>query len=276
MRCPNHDCAADVPEHERHCVVCDSDAGYPNVRAASQPEELAALQDRADEARVYAESEGIGQVLDEFREAAGGAKAVVAMPVAKLSELVSSDNALYRSFYKDIEAGNRIPESNEWDPIRQSADALLFPHYHPELKFGALALDGLGVAHFGGVSVTLRDGMIRERASVFEENTVDFVRKHRIVVGDPLPKGYRAKWESRGELAAAKLARKIVNSMTRDEFPNLLRDGGDFVEVHVYGPIHRRAIERLTGSRPTRREDRVLLRSIKRKMEEIGASFEIN
>ena len=98
------------------------------MRAASQPEELAALQDRADEARVYAESEGIGQVLDEFREAAGGAKAVVAMPVAKLSELVSSDNALYRSFYKDIEAGNRIPESNEWDPIRQSADALLFPH----------------------------------------------------------------------------------------------------------------------------------------------------
>ena len=246
------------------------------MRAASQPEELAALQARADEARVYAKSKGIGQVLDEFRKVAGEAKAVVAMPVAKLSELVSSDNALYRSFYKDVEAGLRLPKSNEWDPIRESVDALLFPHYYTELKFGALALDGLGVTKFGGVSVTLRDGMIRERASVFEENTVDFVKTYRIVVADPLPRGYRAAWGFRGELAAAKLARRIVSSMTRKEFPSLLRDGDDFVEVHVYGPIHRRAIERLTGSRPTRREDRVLLRSIKRKMEEFGASFEID
>lgn len=274
MNCPNSECSAEVPAHERNCVVCGTDAGCPNVRAALEVIEVKSLTVRVEEAQKYAKSVGAERVLSEFCDAVRSAKAVVSLPVSRVNELVSSDNALYGTFYQCVDADSRLPESNEWDSLRQSVDALVFPYYFKEIRFGALTLDGRGVAKYGGLSMLLRDAAIRNRATVFEENTVTFVNK-RVHRGDAIPTGYRAVWDSRDRLAAAKIGPKIVSSTTKEEFPALLLDGDDFIEVHIFGPIHRKAIEKLTGKRPRQRTDRVLLKSIERKVKELGAEFEV-
>ena len=275
MNCPNSDCSAEIPAHVRFCVVCGTDVGCPNVRAASDVEEVQALDERVEKAHAHAKSVGAGEVLESFFKAVKSSKAVVSLPLGRIKELVTSDNSLYGTFYQGVEADMRLPEGNEWDSIRQSVDALVFPYYFEEIRFGALTLDGIGVSKYGNLSIVLIDSAIRNRSTVFEENTIEFVRSHKLI-GDVIPPGYRAVWDSRDKLATAKLAKKIRSSTTNEEFPKLLLDGDDYIEVHIYGPIHRRAIEKLTGTRPTNRYDRVIFESIEHKMREVDAEVEVN
>jgi len=111
-----------------------------------------------------------------------------------VSELLSSDNTLFATFYQSVHGDARLPEDNEWDRIRQSVDSLLFPYYYDQLRYAALSVDGSGVTGYGEYCVVLKDAAITNRASVFEEDTVLFVKHHRIVAGDPLPPGFRAIW----------------------------------------------------------------------------------
>jgi len=48
----------------------------------------------------------------------------------------------------------------------------------------------------------------------------------------------------------------------------------DFIEVHIWGPIHRTAIERVVGPKAKSREDRVLWNSLETKLSEVGAVLE--
>ena len=236
--------------------------------------EVRALDLRFEQARTNTKSVGAEKVFSEFCNAVRSSKAVVSLPLRRIHQLVSSDNSLYETFYQSVEADSRLPEINEWDSIRQSVDALVFPHYFKEIRFGALTLDGLGVAKYGGLSIVLRDVAIRNRTSVFEENTIEFVKKH-VPQGSAIPAGYRAVWDARDRLAAAKIAPEFCSSTKKEDFPSLLLDGDDFIEVHIFGPIHRRAIEKLTGKRPRHKSDRVLLKSIERKVKEVSAQVKI-
>lgn len=277
--CRNADCGAKIPGHVRSCVVCGEDAGFPNVRAAQDPKEKAALAARYQAAQADARSRGCADRLEEFRQAANQASAVLCRPIGKVAELVNSDNELYTTFYQLVEAWARLPEDNEWDKARGSVDAILFPHYHSEISFAALSIDGRGVTGYGALALVLSDVAIRLRSTVFEKNSIQFCREHQVVAGDPAPAGYRAEWRERGTLAAAKLYATITSATTEDQFAGILMDesGGttaDFVEVHIYGPLHRRAITRVAGTKPQRRADQVLLRSVKAKLDEIGVPFE--
>jgi len=51
MKCLN--CHEEIPDHVRSCVVCGTDAGYPNVRAALRNEEVSALKLRVKEAEEW-------------------------------------------------------------------------------------------------------------------------------------------------------------------------------------------------------------------------------
>jgi len=280
MKCPNPDCGDQVPDHSRMCVVCGVDAGVPNVRAASLPAEVGALDARVLAAENNAELVGATDVLTNFRLALEESAAVVCRSISRVNELVSSDNHLFASFYKNVRSDITLPEDNEWDRIRQSADSLLFPHYFEDLMFAALTLDGSGVNGYGGICVTLKDSAIRERSSVFEENAILFIKRHRIVAGDALPLGYKATWTNRVALCVAKLTYKLTPATTSSKYQSILmgstaRDG-DFIEVHIYGPLHRRAIKHVSATEPKRAADKVLLRSMTKKLLELGATCTIN
>jgi hypothetical protein len=273
-------CQAQIPAHVRLCVVCGVDVGCPNVRAAQDAEEVSALRERVRIQQEYAANRHLSEVLESFRLATSDARAVMCKPLGLVSHLVSSDNLMFATFYEDVAASARIPEDNDWDRSRQPADAMLFAYYFQHLGFALLSLDGSGADGYGGVCMTLRDVAIRDRATTFEENSILFVKRHSLHPGDPVPKGFRATWSARGDHAVAKLGHLVEEGMTFARFTELLRSGNsrdaDFIEVNIYGPIHRRAIERAITSNPTNREDRLLWKSIQRKLLDVGATIGAN
>jgi len=274
-------CGENVPPSARNCPSCQADAGFPNVRAAEASEEKAALQQRLNDAETSTKARKCEAVLRDFGSVVLESKAVMCRNLGVVSSLVSSDNALYASYYKQIEGEVRLPEGNRFDRGRAAVDGTLFPNYHTAICFAALSLDDVGPTAYGAYTVVLKEKMISRRATVFEENSFLFCQlKHRIVVGEPIPPGYRTVWTDRNHLAMAKLHSKLDQTTRRGEYPAILLrqgsapDDADFIEVHIWGPIHRTAIERVVGPKPRSREDRALWSSLKAKLDEVGAILE--
>jgi hypothetical protein len=69
-----------------------------------------------------------------------------------------------------------------------------------------------------------------------------------------IPLGHRANWKERARLAVAKHGGRLTGGMRDREFAPLLLSPGppgkpeedEFVEVHIYGPITRRTLEKVT------------------------------
>ena len=281
MQCPH--CHGEIRDSERNCPVCGHDCGYPNVRAAQRPEEMDALAQRLHAPEASATARGCIDVFSQFRRAVASSKAVLCRSLSKVMELVSSDNELYASFYQLVGMGARRPEDSTTERDRLIADDLLFPYYREQIRFAALSLDGRGATSWGDCSLVLRDIAIRDRATVFEENSLYFCSARGLGVGRPVPPGYRAVWGERDQLAAAKLEALLKPGMQPREFPGiLLKTSGkppreEFVEVHIYGPLHRQSIERLVVRQPKRRAERAMLIEVKRKLNAaaVGATVEI-
>ena len=265
--------------HEHNCPVCDEPVGYPNVRAAEQPEELRALAQGLRAAEQSAKERGCEATLEQFRLAMQNAHAVICMPVSRAMTLVSDDSQLYGSYYNLVNAGVRRPEESDIDQERQLADSLLFSHYRDFIRFGALSLDGRGVASYGHCSIVLKEDTIRRRATVFEKNSVSFCRERGF--RPPLPLGYRASWDSRSDLAISKLAGQLSLDMAEKDFagilirPPIADKEPDFIEVHIYGPLHRLGIESIKIQGVTHPPDRPILMEIARVMHEDGIHVEL-
>jgi len=112
---------------ERHCVRCLTDCGFPNVRAAQQPDETNALAARVRSAQDDAASRGTEQVLDRFRNAVKKSRAVRVREFADVYGLVKSDNRLLGTFHDLRGAGLLRPAATEIEASRQSAEPLVFP-----------------------------------------------------------------------------------------------------------------------------------------------------
>lgn len=238
--------------------------GFPNVRAARRAEELTALAERYEEAARSAEAGGYQDALVKFRRAMAFSRAVICRSVSKAKELVSNDNELYASFYELVGVGARRPEATQVEYDRLIADDLLFPYYRSEIRFAALSLDGNGVTAYGTCSMVLRDVAIESRATAFEENSVTFCLIRGLGFGKPVPPGYRAAWELRDLLACAKLHKALEDHPHEGSFPQILMSSQDFIEVHIYGKLHRGSIESIRVSRPLLGPDEVLLAEIER------------
>ena len=131
--------------------------------------------------------------------------------------------------------------------------------------------------YYGPYSIVLLEISIEDRASVFEENPFLFNKRHNVIAGTSPPPGYRAPWRQRADVAVAKLHGKLTAGMTAPDFTNILmeqrRDQADcdFVEVHVFGPINRAGIAKVSGPKPKRPADVVLWNKAKRSLRSLGA-----
>jgi hypothetical protein len=161
-------------------------------------------------------------------------------------------------------------------------DEALFPNYKEEIRFAALSLNGMGLSNYGDCFVVLRTEMIAHRASVFEENSVLFMKHHDIKVSKAheLPPGYRATWGERAKLCVAKLADRIDAATPRGAYSRILlrpgsaSEGDDFVEVHVWGPMTIRTVERVIFNKPTSRAAReITSRANKQRMTKFGVTL---
>ncbi len=132
--------------------------------------------------------------------------------------------------------------------FEKSIKGILFGNYGPHIRYAALSLDGgEGLVSYGSCSVSLRKELCLNKATLMEENSYSFVRRHRILPGDTIPEGRRALWQDRHYLATAKIAGKIDKSTTGRDFAGLLlysvgdRSTDEFIEVHIYGPFGKEA-----------------------------------
>ena len=83
-------------------------------------------------------------------------------------------------------------------------------------------------------------------------------------------------------LAKAKLHSSIDSGTKADQFARILLNpkgpgtgDPDYIEVHIFDGIHRRAIDRVIGPKPKNSADRSILRSVEKALAEVGAELEI-
>ncbi len=280
--CPH--CGNSIPLSEVRCPHCAQPGSFPNVRVARDPIERDALEKRYQNAVANAVSRGCGDVLEDFENIIGKTQAVINRRLGVVQRLASSDNEVYATYYQLSESGIQIPSGDKWDLLRRLADDAILPGYKEDIRFGALSLDGHGIYYYGECSIVLRDNMIAHRASVFEENSVMFLKHHDIKCSDVdnLPKGYRGIWDERGKGCVAKLADKISAGTNSNEYALLLLRNGRipeediFVEVHIWGPITRRTFEKVILKQPKRKgAPRVILKALNKTLSEANVGLEV-
>ena len=272
ITCKN--CRNVVPAYVDRCVVCGSDVGYPNVRMASSDAEVDALEKRVERAYESASAGGSSEVLKRFETFASGTQAVMVRDLRQLDTFVHFDNAILATYHSAVRGQARLPEENDWDPRRPSVDSAINPYFYDKIHYAALSGDGFGASSYGGYHILFREQDICLRTTVFEENGFVFLDRQ---TGNRVPPGHRASWAGRSQLVIAKLHAKILSDTEDSNFPGILLEQGtahgssDFVEVHIYGSIHRRAIVAVRGPRPTDEGDVYVWSKIKRSLESVGA-----
>jgi hypothetical protein len=271
-------CGHPVPLDWSLCPHCARPSLYPNVRAAEQEDERKALAIRHEQAVRDAEARGCGGVVRDFEVAAGASAAVLTRPLGEVERLASSDRQLYSTYYQLLEAEVKLPDGDEWEPLRHLADEALFRNFKEKIRFAALALDGVGLPHYGECTLVLREEMIAHRASLLEDNSALLMKR----VAYNLPAGLRATWPDRVFLCVAKLADRFCPETKKAEFASLLMrprsspELDEFVEVHIWGPMTRRTfakviLRRRPGSRPALRS---VVKALRLRLAGAGVDFE--
>jgi hypothetical protein len=255
---------------------------------AELPEEVAALDQRYLAAQSSAENRNCIVQFREFEDLVRTSKAVFACSLRKLEPIIASDRDLYATYHdlRRLRFGlpSSPPAGPDWDIIRPVAETALFgeePKRH--IHYAALSLTDAGLPGYGECAVVLREDRIADRTSVFEENSLVFMQKHRILVWDTdkLPRGFRATWPDRHRLAAAKLGARIDSAKTAADFQEILlksrpdKIDDEFVEVHVFGPMTLKTFAKVTVTRKGRTPSQTRLNVLRDRLERDSVPLEV-
>jgi hypothetical protein len=247
-RCPR--CGARVSTSDAVCPACRLDLGAPNVREVDTDAERMALAKREARAQARARKRDcLGQYEELGNRLAGHSGVVVTMPATVAMVLFKTMSALYAGFESQVQAGVRRPPLPIDDRERASVAGTLFGSYAKEILYGVLSLNTWGLRTYGEVHCRLRDETIAHRVTFLETNSYHFVRRRKVIPGDPLPTGYRAVWSNRHLLALAKLQPHLGKEQDQKQWPTILvrSDGRDrtkdeFIEAHIYGSFNSESI----------------------------------
>ena len=235
-----------------HCPTCHTQLVAPNVAVASRQDEQEALVARVSGAFVARDASSAARLV-QFGDAMRTSVAVVNVSVSFAIDFVTEDKPLYAGYSKLVKGSVRRPAEGEADRHRTAVESMLFGSYGEEIRYAALTMDGVGLLSYGPIAMILREAAIGHRASLLEENSYAFVERNKLRPGQPIPLGYRAPWITRHQLAMAKHASAIDGNTPRSSDCSLvLRNGGnrsedEFIEVYIYGPFNRGAVERIVA-----------------------------
>jgi len=278
------DCKEPVREGLTQCPHCGRPSWFPNVNAAQSDSERLALEARYNSAVQDAAARGADAPRAALETVASGAVAVCSRYFGEVYRLAYSEDEVYATFYQRLAAGTRIPGGDRWEGLRSAADTVLFGELQKrEVRFAALTVNDSGLTNYGDWMLFPKEDMIAHRSTVFEENSVLFFRKHDIRAGNDyaVPQGYRAPWEMRHRLVAAKLAPSLNSATDATEFASLLLKSGvdsandEFVEVHIWGGLTIRSFVKVSGrfckELPSPHEQKVL----EEKLNQVNVALEM-
>jgi hypothetical protein len=254
------------------------------VRAGLSAERQA-VEGRYQDALKRAANRGCGAVVRQFEAAVANSQAMLARAFEEVDRLAKSDQELYATYYElrvmRLPSGSGLPDAPSWDELRQRVDMALFGENREKIRFAALALDGRGLRNYGNCRVILREEMTAHRTSVFEENSVLFMKNRRLEYWDQIPHGFRAGWQERARICVAKLADKLTAAMQPADFPGILIQDGtgtgcdDFVEAHVFGTLTIRAFQKVFVTRKRRIPSEAKISALRHKLTAAGVDCEV-
>jgi hypothetical protein len=230
--------------------------------------QTAELERRYQAARRSAEERQVSALFSELESLAAASSAVVNVGVGYAHHFLARNNELYAPYAKQVRAATRSPADYDDHRRRLAVDTAIYAGHGSEITFAALTADAQGLLSYGPVHLLLKEAAIARRATVLEENSFTFVRRHSVVSGDPPPEGYLATWPDRGRLAATKLEPSLAQEHQPEHLPRLLlhsegdRGADDFLEVHIYGTFNWQAIREVRAPAPSSLsspKDRILL-----------------
>jgi len=211
---------------------------------------------RYDSAKQDCDNRGCAKVFADFEASCGTTVAVLNCTIERLYREIATGSQVFETYYSLDRLRLRFdaPDDPDWQIRRPQAEAELLgsDRNKDQLHYGALSLDGRGVASYGPCNVELKELMIAHRASCFEGNSALIYHNQRSYE-DVL----RSDWSDRAKLCAAKLGPKLTASTKTSQFSKLLLKNAksklddDFVEVHIFGSITAQTFERVTFNTPT-------------------------
>lgn len=246
-------CSCENSLMSEKCSQCGMFLGFPNVNDCSQREEMEALKERYLEKLKLAELEEQRKKRIDFEEQVEKSLAVINVKLDYLYNLVTGKSTIYSTYQLQTDGEIRDFVRSEFDKERRGIEGTLFGSYGSNIRYAALSLDGSGLKSYGDYTIILSDESVRLRTTLLEENSYNFIRRHKILAGDKIPKGYRAVWKERHKLAIAKLMEKILLTKDMNYAIIILNSTGDrkhdeFIEVHIYGKINKEAIHAVRGN----------------------------
>lgn len=246
-------CSSEVSDSQATCSTCGWYAGAPNVRGAARPEETDALERRYVEAIEQSKFNGTGPALMSFGVNMKLTCAVVNVDLDFLRQFITDDKMTYSNYDLSVQGERRKPASGRDDRHRKTIGAMLFGHYAEQIRYAALSLDGAGLTSYGPYAIKLREISIADRATLLEDNSYNFIAKHKLQPGEEIPSGYVATWQERHKLAVAKSSAQISAGTTEPEHSKILlsskgdRATDECIEVHIYGGFDNKALESVKG-----------------------------
>jgi hypothetical protein len=261
------------------------------------PAEEAALKRRYSAAITDCSNRQCSEVAGCFEQSMQTTNAVFCCSLAKLFPMATGDRDIYATYYDLLP--NRLfippePTGSNWNVRRQVCeDAIFGTGVREHVHYAALSLGERGLHNYGECLVILREQMISHRATIFEENSIVFLKRHNVAMfdADKLPPGYRSTWENRAVLCVSKLAHRLQPDTDPTEFAGLLlhvgetRQDDDFVEVHIFGPMTFRTFAKiivtLSHQRPDTLQaatspDDVRIQALSEILAKAGSSIEVS
>jgi hypothetical protein len=262
ITCPS--CGFENSLMNEKCSKCGMFLGFPNVNDCSQKQELEALEKRYQEKVELAAAKGKEDKRIEFEEEVKKSVAVINVDLDYLHYFIVGKHSLYSTYQLQTGAETRDYTRSEFDKERLGIEGTLFGSYGENLRYAALSLDGSGLKSYGDFTIILADEAVKLRATLLEENSYRFIRRHKILAGGKIPRGYKAVWKDRHKLAVAKLIKsiltkgsnyaKIVLNSTGD------RKKDDFIEVYIYGKLSKESILSVKGNSENVSEKHIIAR----------------
>ncbi len=243
--CPT--CSNPLTWEKDTCLSCGTYVGAPNVREVTLEQDK--LLDRYEKKVEECKARGCFDEVSAFTDRIiNDSEAVINLWPEFLAQFLNGDKSIYSTYTLQTDAETRKAADRSNDKERRGTEGTLFGQYGPHIRYAALSLDGgEGLVSYGSCSVSLRQQLCLNTATLMEENSYTFLRRYRLLPGDPIPEARRAVWQDRHYLVTAKLADKIDKSTTDSQFTELLlfsegdRATDEFIEVHVYGPFSKEA-----------------------------------
>lgn len=225
-----------------------------NVKYALTPEEVAALESRYEDARIYLASKALTREgLDFERWVLSSGQAVVNMDFAFLWEWLMLGSKEYQGYKRSVAQGDRLRKIFANDRMRSAVEGLIFGS-HEDIIYGALTLNEVGLTSYGKVSVVLQTAAIEQVTSMLDENSYNFIKRISAsgwFMDEPFPPGHFATWDGRNKLALAKCHPAIKTGLTFADAVLLIMSAGaskpedEFIELYIYGKINKSAVEKI-------------------------------